>query len=140
MAGFSSDFLDILEPVKITTALNTTSDSDIGTTEVTTDTFFLPSLQEEYCVPQLADVEGEYWPYWKERLGLSSPQAWYSENANANHIRYLISNTSSAQNVRLRSSHRGSAIFTWYVDSAGSVYYYGYATTSVALAPACVVC
>ena len=139
MAGFSSDFLDILEPVKITTALNTTSDSDIGTTEVTTDTFFLPSLQEEYCVPQLADVEGEYWPYWKERLGLSSPQAWYAENTNANHIRYLISNTSSAQYVRLRSSYRSYANSAWNVNSTG---YVGnnYATYSDALAPACVVC
>lgn len=139
MAGLSADFLDIVNPIKVTTALNTVSDNEIGTTEDTFDRFWLASLEQEYCAPQLADVEGAYWPYWKDRLGLSSPQQWYGDHANANHIRYSISNHASAQYVRLRSAYRGNAHVTWSVNPSGSV------STSLATivfcpAPACAIC
>lgn len=139
MAGLGSDFLNIIKPVTITTALNTISDSEIGTTETTIDRFFCPSLEEEYCVPQLAGVEGAYWPYWKERLELDSPQGWYTDNANVNHIRYSISNHSSVLTVRLRSAYRSSAYNAWYVYSTGSVSYNN-ATYSYGSCPACVIC
>lgn len=139
MAGLDSDFLSIIKPVTITTALNTISDSEIGESETTTDKFFCASLEEEYCVPQLAGVEGAYWPYWKERLELNSPQASGADNANVNHIRYLISNHSSAQYVRLRSAGRGSASTTWIVYTTGYVST-SYATTSLGSCPACVIC
>lgn len=142
MAGLPADFLGMVNKVKITTALNTVSDSQIGTSESYYDKFFLPSLEEEYCVPQLSGVEGAYWPYWKDRLGLDSPQAIGSANANANHIRYLASNHASAAYVRLRSANRGAAYGTWYVNSTGNVYYSyaGYAAHASASAPACVIC
>lgn len=140
MAGLDSDFLSIIKPVTITTALNTISDSEIGTSETTIDTFFCASLEEEYCVPQLAGVEGAYWPYWKERLELDSPQASGADNANVNHIRYSISNHSSAQYVRLRSASRGNANNTCLVNSAGYVSYYYNATYSYGSCPACVIC
>ena len=140
MAGLNSDFLSIIKPVTVTTALNTVSDSDIGTTETTIDRFFCSSLEEEYCVPQLAGIEGAYWPYWKERLELDSPQGWYGDNANVNHIRYAISNHSSAQSVRLRSAYRGYAYGTWSVGTAGLVYSSGLATYSIGPCPACVIC
>ena len=139
MAGLDSDFLSIIKPVTITTALNTVSDSEIGTTETTIDRFFCPSLEEEYCVPQLAGVEGAYWPYWKERLELDSPQDSGADNANVNHIRYSISNHSSAQIVRLRSAYRGNAYGTWIVYSTG---YVGssFAANAFGTCPACVIC
>lgn len=140
MAGLDSDFLSIIKPVTITTALNTISDSEIGTSETTIDTFFCASLEEEYCVPQLAGVEGAYWPYWKERLELDSPQASGADNANVNHIRYSISNHSSAQYVRLRSASRGYAYSTWNVGSTGYVNGGTYATYSNGSCPACVIC
>lgn len=139
MAGLPEDFVAIIDPVRVTTALNTKSDTQIGTSENTLDRFFLASLEQEYCAPQLADVEGKYWPYWKERLGLESPQASGSSNANPAHIRYTISNHSTAQTARLRSAVRGSAGSTWSVNSSGSVGN-GSATTANALAPACVIC
>ena len=139
-AGLSEDFLKIVSPIKITTALNTVSDSQIGTTEEYSAQFWLPSLEEEYCVPQLANVEGPYWPYWKDRLDLSSPQEWYGDHANANHIRYLITNHSSAQRVRLRSAFRGHATYTWNVTTTGYVNTYYAATALYALAPACAIC
>lgn len=138
MAGFDEDFLNIIKPVKVTTALNTVSDSDIGASESTYDTFFLPSLEQEYIVPQLAGVEGDFFPYWKERLGLSSPQAQGSAGTNARHIRYAYNAKTSAQYCRLRSAYRGTATYAW------SVYTTGYADAYTAAyayrgCPACVI-
>ncbi len=140
MAGLPGDFLAVVPQIEVVTALNTISDSEIGTTETTLDRFFLPSLEEEYIVPQLADVEGPYWPYWKERLGLDSPQVQYAPGTNPHHIRYLVSNHSQAQSVRLRSAFRGNSYNTWYVNSTGYAYSYNSATSANALAPACAIC
>ena len=141
MAGFDEAFLNIIKPIKVTTALNTVTDGDIGTTEETFDTFFLPSLEQEYIVPQLAGAEGDYWPYWKERLGLSTPQAQGSGGTNARHIRYAYSAKTSAQSCRLRSAGRGGAAVTWRVSSAGyATYGYGdFATSAGRGCPACVI-
>lgn len=139
MAGFDSDFLAILSPVKVTTALNTVSDSEIGTSEDTYDTFFLASLEEEYIMPQLSGVEGDYWPYWKDRLELTSPQAQYAAGTNANHIRYKLGATTTAQYCRLRSAYRGYAHGTWLVYATGAVASSS-ASGSLAGAAACVIC
>lgn len=139
MAGFDEAFLNIINPVKVTTALNTVSDSEIGTSEDTYDTFFPASLEQEYIVPQLSGAEGEYWEYWKRRLGLTSPQGSGSANANANHIRYAYDARTSAQYCRLRSAYRGNATYTWAVNSTGYAYNYN-ATYSNRCAPACVIC
>ena len=139
MAGFDDAFLNIIKPVKVTTALNTVTDSAIGTTEDTYDTFFPVSLEQEYIVPQLADVEGEYWEYWKQRLGLSSPQEQGGVGTNAMHIRYAYNAKTSAQYVRLRSANRGNASGAWDVHAAGGAYSNG-ATSAFRPAPACVIC
>lgn len=138
MAGFDEDFLNIIKPVKVTTALNTVSDSDIGASESTYDTFFLPSLEQEYIVPQLAGVEGDFFPYWKERLGLTSPQAQGSAGTNARHIRYAYNAKTSAQLCRLRSAGRGNANLTWYVATTGYANFYT-ATNALRGCPACVI-
>ena len=140
MAGFDEGFLNILKPVKVRTALNTVSDSEIGTYEDTYDTFFPASLEQEYIVPQLANTEGEYWEYWKRRLGLTSPQAQGDAGTNAAHIRYAYDAKTSAQSCRLRSASRGSANSAWYVYSTGYAYYYYFATFASRCAPACVIC
>lgn len=136
-AGFEEAFLNILKPVKVTTALNTVTDSDIGTTEDTFDMFFLASLEQEYCVPQLAGAEGAYWEYWRRRLGVSIPHA--SGQVNANHIRYAYNAKSSPQNCRLRSASRGGAYVAWLVNSSGALYNY-VATHAYRAVPACVIC
>ena len=139
LAGLPDDFLEIVKPVKVVTALNTVTDTALGNTEVTYDRFFLPSLEQEYIVPQLSTVEGAYWPYWKDRLGLVSPQAQGSGAANANHIRYAIENHTSAQYVRLRSANRGKASSAWHVTASGYAYGYSYASNAGRPAPACVI-
>ena len=135
-AGLPADFLAIIKPVKMVTALNTVSDSEIGTSEETIDRFFLPSLQQEFIAPQLADVEGTRFEYWYERLGgVQHAQG----GTRPEHIRYAIENHTSAQHVRLRSAHRGYAIFTWSVHSSGNANYYDSATYAYRPVPACAI-
>ena len=138
-AGFEEGFLNILKPVKVTTALNTVSDTDIGASEDTFDMFFLASLEQEFIVPQASGVEGSYWEYWKRRLGLSSPQGTGGANANANHIRYAYNARTSAQHCRLRSAYRGNAYYTRYVVTSGSASNANAAYANRAV-PACVIC
>ena len=139
MAGFDDAFLNILKPVKVRTALNTVTDGDIGTYEDVYNTFFPASLEQEYIVPQLASTEGEYWEYWKRRLGLTSPQVQYAAGTNAAHIRYAYENRTSAQTCRLRSAYRGYAYDAWLVNSAGTAGNGG-AAYAYRPAPACVIC
>ena len=139
MAGFDDAFLNIIKPVKVRTALNTLSDSEIGAYEDTFDTFFPASLEQEYIVPQASGVEGEYWEYWKRRLGLSSPQAQGNGGTNAYHIRYAYNARTSAQYCRLRSASRASACNAWYVSASGDAGS-SYATSASRCAPACVIC
>ena len=141
MAGLDEAFLNIIKPVKVVTALNTVTDTDIGSSEVTYDTFFLASLEQEYIVPQASGVEGSYWEYWKQRLGLTSPQAQGSGGTNAKHIRYGYDAKTTAQYCRLRSAYRGNAYSTWYVNASGYAYgsHYG-ATGARRGCPACVIC
>ena len=135
MAGLPSDFLAIVKPIRVTTALNTVSDVDIGTTENTADRFFLASLQQEFIAPQLADVEGTRWEYWYERLNHTQHA---QGGTRTEHIRYAIENHTSAQPVRLRSANRGGACSTWYVSSSGLASS-NYATAAHRPAPACVI-
>ena len=138
MAGLPQDFLSIIKPIKVTTALNTVSDTDIGTSEDTVDKFFLPSLEQEYIVPQASGVEGAYWQYWKDRLGLNSPQVQGGDGANAHHIRYAYENHTSAHTVRLRSAGRYTSCFAWFVYTTGYASY-SYAASAYRPAPACVI-
>ena len=135
MAGLPQDFLQIVKPVRIVTALNTTSDSEIGASEAVNDKFFLASLQQEYIAPQAANVEGTAWAYWVERLGgVQHAQG----TVRTEHIRYAYDNHTSAQNCRLRSAGRGYAHNAWGVYSSGNANGYN-ATTAFRAVPACVI-
>ena len=134
MAGLDADFLACVNPVKVQTACNTVTDG--GATDITYDRFFLPSLEEIYAVPQIAGVEGDYWPYWKSITGLSEP----SNAANdARKIPRLNNKTGAAVNLRLRSAHRGNSYNVWYVHTGGSLYYSHVANNSYSSCPACVI-
>lgn len=137
-AGFDEGFLNILKPVKVTTALNTVTDDQIGASEDTFDMFFLASLEQEYIQPQASGVEGQYWEYWKRRLGLTNPQP--TGQPFPAHIRYAYNAKTSAQHCRLRSAYRGHACYAWYVYTSGSANGYGVATNAYRAVPACVIC
>lgn len=140
LSGVEEEFLDIITPTMIRTAVNTVQDkADIGAEyEDVYDKFFIASLEQEYITPRIAGVEGECWEYWKRRLGLTKPQGWYIENLNPRHIRYALNAQSSPQGVRLRSASRGSACDTWYVHSSGHVYSC-YARHGIRSCPACII-
>lgn len=135
MAGFDSAFLNIVNPIKVSTATNTVTDG--GGTDVTYDTFFLPSLEQMYITPQADGVEGDYWEYWQDRLGLTSPAAQgstYSE-----FITYAVNATTTAQYVWLRSARRSYSSNAWGLNSSGHVDVSS-AHSARRLAPACVIC
>ena len=122
LAGCSADFKSILEPVEVVTALNTV-EGYAETSEVTHDKIFLPSLQEMYISPQLANVEGVEWDYFKElaeEAGLSGKFAQGGTYPIL--ISYRIDAQTSPVNVWLRSANRGSANNAWFVYSSGYVY------------------
>jgi len=136
MSGFSDEFLAAIKPVKVTTALNTVE----GYTETTVDTFdrfFLPSLEQMNVVPQLSGAEGEYWSYWRRRLGVSAPVAQFGTYPNL--ITTGIENKNSAQLVRLRSAYRGLSCLTWLFLTSGHVNN-DYASYALRFSPVCVVC
>ena len=120
--GFSEDWLEIFKPVKVETSCNTVTDG--GVTDVTYDRFFLPSLEQVYGSPQAADVEGHYWPWWKDATGLDAPSNGTSTDTNpARMIPNVVqAPRGTAVYCRLRSAHRGNSSSTWYVHTAGYLY------------------
>ena len=110
LKGLDPDFVAILGEIQVETSCNTITDS--GVTDTTYDKIFLPSLEQIYCTPEAAGVEGDYWEYWKERLGLTSPASYYPTTY-PNYIMYALENHSSAQYVRLRSAYRGYSCNAW---------------------------
>ena len=137
LTGFDDKFLAALTPIKVTTALNTITDSSVGTTEDTYDKIFLPSLQQEYIKSQLADVEGESWDYWKRASGRTSYSPWSTNMAE--YITYGIDNNTSPQYVRLRSANWSSANSAWCVSTTGYVNDYA-SSNAFRCTPACVIC
>ena len=136
--GFTQEWRDIFAPVKVQTSCNTVTDR--GVTDVTYDTFFLPSLEQMYGVPQAAGVEGDYWEYWKNETGYTEPTNGSSSAPNdARKIPSVKNPTGSAVSVRLRSAARGLSASVWYVYAGGYLYnsnaYYAYRAL-----PACVIC
>lgn len=139
MTGFGEDFLSIIKPIKVTTALNTITDKDLGDTEDTYDTFFLPSLEQMYAKPQLAGAEGEFFEYWKSATGLTTPASYYEASRNPGYIHYAIDAKTSAQTVRLRSANCTNSCGTWIVNTTGYLGNGG-AYSANRFAPVCVIC
>lgn len=137
LAGFTSEWRAIFKPVKVETACNTVTDG--GVTDVTYDTFFLPSLEQMYGVPQAPGVEGAYWPYWKEETGLDEPSNGSGSVSNdARKIPSIANPSGSAVYCRLRSAIRGGGYAVWNVYTGGYLSY-SYAGYSYRSLPACVI-
>lgn len=135
MDGFDAEFLAETKPIKIVTALNTVEGYSDATV-TTFDRFFLPSLEQMFINPQLANVEGESWKYWQNRLGRATKAAQGSTYPNL--ITTGIDNKASPQYVRLRSALRGNSYITWYVYTSGLVTSY-YAYYAYRFSPVCVI-
>lgn len=138
MDGFNQDFLAAIRPVKVITALNTV-EGFTDVTENTYDRFFLASLEQMNGNPQLANVEGPYFEYWRRRLGLNGFAGWYGDNKHNGYLIPAINAQTSPQNVRLRSAYRYYACNAWYVNSTGYIGSH-YASHAYRFSPVCVIC
>ena len=103
----------------------------------TFDRFFLPSIEQMNVVPQLSGAEGEYWAYWRRRLGVSAPVAQWGTFPNL--ITTAINAKTSPQHVRLRGAHRGVSCHAWLVNASGYVTSNS-ASNATRFSPVCVVC
>lgn len=156
MRGLPADFLAMLKPVKVETCRNyrdpdTAQSSSTYEYDITYDTFYLPSKEEEYTtVNEPNHREGTAWQYWIDTLtapaleiGESLPQQNYSSaevtHAIKAHRRFVLSNHGTAAVVRLRSAYRNTSHYEWTIYSAGGVGSYT-AGTSHRCAPACEIC
>lgn len=137
MANLDKDFLSVIHPVKVQTACNTVTDG--GVTDVTYDRFFLPSIEEVYGVPEVEDIEGSYFPYWKKVTGLDEPSNGSDQDPNeARKIRKLTAPNGNAVYVRLRSVYRSASPGVWLVGSNGCLGNY-VASGGIAALPVCVI-
>ena len=133
LSGCSEDFINAIKTTKVTTYPNTVNDDPGGNTpDITYDKVFIPALEQMYISPQKSG-EGDYWEYWKRRSGRTTPMS--TGQTYPNIIIYAVENHTSAQYVRLRSAHRGNALFTWYVYSSGYVNSGYYASGALRFAP-----
>ena len=140
LTGFDADFLEILRPTKVVTALNTVTDStssnSVEPLETTYDKIYLPALEQMSIEPELTG-EGSTWDYWKRASNMTTKMKKWQTYPQ---IRtFAIENHTSPQSVRLRSAYRGDSCHTWYVYSSGHV---SGSTAVVAhrCAPACDFC
>ena len=142
-AGFltrlPADFVKILDYNDIVVALNAVEGFSADR-ETVRDRIFLPSIENMYIAPQLADAETPAWDYYKalaKEAGLSGKfQQWQTYP-----ILRAFNLTSANGNlapvhVWLRSAYRSYAFSAWFVDSSGNV---GHGNAFVALrgCPAC---
>ena len=121
LAGCSPEFLEVLKPVEVITALNTVQ-GFTDQTETTQDRIFLPALDSWYITPQYSG-EDDNWDYYKglaAEAGLSGKFNWNPTTYSVLK-KYSISAKLSAVDVWLRSALRGSAYGAWNVNSAGYV-------------------
>lgn len=132
MAGLDDDFLAVINPTKIQVATNTVTDG--GVTDVIYDKFWLPSIEEMFGVPQVEGVEGNYFPYWKNRSGLTT-----RSNDAVDGRKILPINSTSSQYCRLRSAARSVSCLAWICYSSGTLASSN-AHGSCRPAPACVIC
>ena len=157
MRGFPTDFLDMLKPVKVETVRNY-RDPDTAQSEstyqydTTYDTFWLPSCEEEYVVPNEPNHrEGLVFPWWISALsaeaaarGESLPQQIYaSESAThalASHIHYGLNAQSSGRACWLRSANRSLARSAWVVSASAGNIGNNSASNEAYCAPVCAIC
>lgn len=122
MAGLDSDFLAVINPVRIKVATSPIGDN--GTIDVMYDRFFLQSYEEVYGVPEVRNIEGPYFPYWKQITGLESPANGALGDGNeARQIRKINNPSGYAKAVHLRSTSHRYAASTGYIHEGGFLNY-----------------
>ena len=137
LAGCSAEFIDNIDATDIVIAINTVEGAQTDR-ETVHDKIFLPSLQEMYITPQLADAEGVDWDYFKALAAEAGLTGKFQQGSTYPILKtYDIANHASAVTASLRSANRGNAGYRWIVTTSGGVNYYGTALNSYSGCPAC---
>ena len=129
-AGFltrlPADFVKILDYNDITIALNA-AEEFLTDRETVRDRIFLPSVENMYIVPQLADAEAPAWDYYKslaQEAGLPGKFQQLQTYPILRAFNLTSANGSlSPVDVWLRSAYRSSATSAWYSHSSGYISY-----------------
>lgn len=119
--GFSTEWRSLFKPVRVQTLCNTVCDD--GVTDVTYDRIFLPSLEQVYGVPDVAGVEGKYWPWWKTATGLSEPSNGSYSSAGIKEARkiYSLKDRTVPKYTWLRTARRNSSRYVYDLDKSGYI-------------------
>ena len=135
LSSFTEEFLAALKEVDVVTAIG----GSAAEYETTQDKIFLPSLQEMYFIPQLADVEGEDWDYYKTLAAEAGLSNKFAKNTAYEVLKkYSLASQTSSVAVWLRSCSSANAYATWAVNSSGGVYA-NFAHTAYWSCPACII-
>lgn len=140
LAGFSSDFLDLIKPIKVRSYLNKLIDEDKEQDYVETyDRFFLPSLQQINVASYDSTVgdEGETWERYQEILGTTERVALYGTYEKLRKLDYSVHTTYSTW--RLRSASRSGNSSTTAIVTQAGVVGSSYAAAASYCAPACAI-
>ena len=120
LAGLDPDFVAMIQPVDVVTALNSQEGFE-DPLETTQDKIFLPALNEWDIAPELAG-EGESWDYY-EALAAEAGLTGQFQRGQTYEIlkKYNVTAKTSAVIVWLRSCGRGYAYGAWLVYGSGYV-------------------
>ena len=115
LAGFSNDFLSILQPTAVVTDLNTV-EGYTETSETTYDKIFLPSRFE------MREAAGTSWEYYDKLAAQLGVNYFGTGPANAHDElkKYDLTSQSSPVTVWLRSPSTSIANVAWSVNSGGN--------------------
>ena len=142
MSGLENDFLSVIGPIQVTTGCwaQIGTDTVAWSNETTFDTFFLPSVEQIYGVPQ-NEGEGEAFEYWRNISGRTTPNPLGRANKNPAFITYALENSGKAVYVRLRSCERTSTRpeVTYIINNEGAITTLSAANNTTRFAPVCVV-
>lgn len=130
MKDMDADFLEVVAPVKLTTARNTVNEG--GGSDVTIDKFYFPSRPNLYMDKENNIDEGPVW----QRYSAYSDKDAANTGADSARIKRLNGNP---QWYWIRTPYTGSASGVRGVNSDGSLYYYSAHYGNGGVAPACTI-
>lgn len=130
MNGMDADFLEVIAPVRLTTARNNVNEG--GGSDVTIDKFYFPSRPNLYMGNENGIDEGPAW----QRYSAYSDKDAANTGADSARVKRLNGNP---QWYWIRTPYTGNADHVRYVNSDGSLYTTGVDGGSGGVAPACTI-
>ncbi len=118
LSGFPSDFLAVLQPIRVVTSRESVT-GEATWKETTYDTFFLPSPSQIFAERAEESGEGEAFAYWREAVNQDTPVGFLKPNPA--YINYRLENPTVANYVDLRSPWPDRSGAVTCIDREGQV-------------------